>query len=107
MTAAARSARTAPRRRGRAPASSGRSRSGAVRWWPARRRSWVLPCAAHRRSHFEVLRIAALDLVGRFRDRFGILTPQLDVGELAHARLLDRLLVRRVLPGIVDQELLA
>ncbi len=58
-------------------------------------------------SHLENLRVALLDLLGVLLDAFGVFLHQLDVGELADAGLLDRLLVRRILPREVDQDLLA
>src|SRR3954451_24320412 len=58
-------------------------------------------------SHPENLRISRLDLVGPFLDRLGVLLHQLDIGELAHAGLLDCLLVGGILARIVDQDLLA
>src|SRR5215212_5539377 len=58
-------------------------------------------------SHLEYLRVALLDLLGALLDAFGIFLHQLDFGERAHAGLLDGLLVRRILPSPVDQDLLA
>src|SRR5215510_15792459 len=59
------------------------------------------------RLHPEDLAVARLDLVGHLLNAFGVLPHELDIGELAHARLLDRLAMRRILPGEVDQDLLA
>src|SRR5262249_31155186 len=59
------------------------------------------------RLHPEDLAVARLDLVGHLLNALGVLPHELDIGELAHARLFDRLAMRRILPGEVDQDLLA
>src|SRR6187455_3472602 len=58
-------------------------------------------------SHFEQLRVAALDLLGALLDALGVLLHQLDLGERANAGLLHGLLVRRILAGEIDHDLLA
>src|SRR5579885_3755917 len=52
-------------------------------------------------------RVAALDLAGRRLDARRVLRHQLDLADRAHPGLLHRLLVRRILPRPVDDELLA
>ena len=63
--------------------------------------------AARFLSHLEYLRVFLLDRLGVPLDAGRIFLHQLDVGELADARLLHRLLVRGILPRVVDQNLLA
>src|ERR1043165_5619867 len=58
-------------------------------------------------SHLEYLRVALLDLLGAFLYAYGIFLHQLDFGERAHAGLLHRLFMRRILTRPVDQDLLA
>src|SRR6187200_836489 len=64
-------------------------------------------CLRKQVSHFKQLRVTALDLFGTLLDAFGILLHQLDLGERADAGLLYRLLVRRILAGEIDDDLLA
>src|SRR6185503_10713939 len=57
-------------------------------------------------SHLEDLRVALLDRLGVTLHANRIFLHQLDIAELPDAGLLDRLLVRGILPRIVDQNLL-
>src|SRR5690242_8082683 len=57
-------------------------------------------------SHPKQLRIACLDLFALRLDAGRVLLHQLEVGELASARLRLHLAVRRILRGVIDEELL-
>src|SRR5262245_1548081 len=66
-----------------------------------------LPWKGESFSYFEQLRVAALDVLGVLLDALGILLHQLDLRERTDAGLLHGLLVRRILAGEIDHDLLA
>src|SRR4051812_717114 len=95
---------------GRPHGSRRRARGYGVGLTPGSRLLTMRPSATARtssESNPEDLAVARLDLVGHLLDARGVLPHQLDVGELAHAGLFHGLSVRRILPGEVDQDLLA
>src|SRR3954467_14787737 len=95
---------------GRPHGSRRRARGYGVGLTPGSRLLTMRPSATARTSsgsNPEDLAVARLDLVGHLLDSLGVLAHQLDVGELAHPRLLDGLGVRGILPSVVDQQLLA
>src|SRR5262249_18521902 len=57
--------------------------------------------------HLENLGVPLFDGIRLCKDAFGILLHQLDVGEFTDARLFNSLGVRRILAGVIDDQLLA